>query len=108
MFAAMALPMSATAVAVASTKATRSDPAACTTARLMRSAGREKSALRVKSPGITSAVLTTSAVRPSFTAASSFLVPVTTRSQPSTRSAMPAVTRIALMSSCVLARRTWE
>ena len=59
-------------------------------ARFSRSVGSEKSALRVKSPGITSAVFTTSAVWPCFTAASTFLVPVTTRSQPSTRSATPA------------------
>ena len=59
MLAAMALPMRAVAIAVASTKSTPSRPAAPTMARLMRSAGSEKSALRVKSPGMISAVFTT-------------------------------------------------
>ena len=50
-----------------------SAPAAPLMARFRRSAGSEKSALRVKSPGITSAVLTTSAVCPSLTEAQHLL-----------------------------------
>ena len=50
---------------------------------------------RVKSPGITSLVLTRNAVSPSRTDVSTFRDPETTRSQPSTRSALPAEIRMA-------------
>ena len=45
---------------------------------------------------------------PGFVAASTFFEPETTRSQPRMRSAMPADTRIAWISSGVFARRTCE
>ena len=82
-------------------------PAAPAIARLSRSVGSEKSALRVKSPGRNSAVLTIIAVRPGLTAASTFLLPATTMSPPSTRSAPPAATRMAWMSSGRSAMRMW-
>ena len=64
-------------------------------ARLSRSVGSEKSALRVNSPGSTSARFTTMVVTPGSTAASTFLVPATTMSPPSTRSAPRAAIRMA-------------
>ena len=72
-----------------------------------RSTGSEKSAERANSPGMISAVLATKIVWFSRTAASTFLAPDTTRSQPRIRSALPAETRIAWISSGVLAIRTW-
>ena len=57
---------------------------------LTRSAGSEKSGLRVKSPGKTSALLTTTPVLAPRIAASACLAPETTRSPPSIRSASPA------------------
>src|SRR5215467_2054641 len=76
-------------------------------ARLRRSVGSEKSALRVKSPGSTSARLMTISVVPCFTAASTFLLPATTMSPPSTRSAPPAAMRMAWISSERSAMRIW-
>ena len=100
------LPSNAVASPLASRNAAPS-PAADLMARLIRSAGSEKSALRVKSPGKISAVLTTTAVSSLRTAASTFLLPETTKSQPSTRSASPAATRIAWMSDGVRPSLTW-
>jgi hypothetical protein len=54
-----------------------------------------------------SARLTTT-VAPGFTAASTFFDPATTMSPPSTRSALPAATRMAWMSSGRSAMRMWE
>src|SRR5262249_49698277 len=90
MLAPMLLPKSAVAARVASTKCVFSRPASARMARLRRSVGSEKSALRVKSPGSTSARLMTISVVPCFTAASTFLLPATTMSPPSTSSAPPA------------------
>ncbi len=81
-------------------------PAALEMARFNRSVGSEKSALRVKSPGRNSDVLMTIAV-PGFTADSTFLLPATTMSPPSTRSAPPAATRMAWISSGRSAIRIW-
>ena len=53
------------------------------------------------------AVLTTTRVWPGLIAPSTFLVPTTTMSPPSTRSAPPAATRMAWISSGVLAMRMW-
>ena len=64
MLAPTVLPNSAVATRVASTKWVLSRPASATIARLSRSVGSEKSALRVKSPGRNSAVLITISVLP--------------------------------------------
>ena len=64
MLAAMALPSDRVASRGGVHESEPSSPTAPTMARRMRSAGSEKSALRVKSPGRISAVLTTSAGAP--------------------------------------------
>ena len=107
MFAPIELPSSAVASRVASTKFDFSAPAAVRIARLRRSVGSEKSALRVKSPGRISAVLITIVVAPSLAVESTFLLPTTTMSPPSTRSHSPAATRMAWMSSGLFAMRMW-
>ena len=99
-------PNSAVASREASTKCVLSLPAPPAIARFSRSVGSEKSALRVKSPGRNSEVLTTIAV-PGCTADSTFLLPATTMSPPSTRSAPPAAMRMAWMSSGRSAIRMW-
>ena len=106
MLAPSELPNSAVASREASMKWVWSRPAAPEIARFSRSVGSEKSALRVKSPGRNSDVLMTIAV-PGFTADSTFLLPATTMSPPSTRSAPPAATRMAWMSSGRSAMRMW-
>src|SRR6266581_7985007 len=88
MLAPIELPSSAVASRVASTKWLRSSPALVLIARLMRSAGREKSASRVKSPGRISAKLAMIRLWPRLTAASTFLALATTMSPPMTRSAL--------------------
>ena len=107
MLAAIELPSRAVASREAATKLTLSLPAAEMIARFRRSVGSEKSALRVKSPGRNSAVLIIILVEPCLTAASTFLLPATTMSPPSTRSAPPAAIRMAWMSSGELAMRIW-
>ena len=90
MLAPMELPSSATAAAVASTKRA-APPRAARIARFSRSVGSEKSALRVKSPGNTSAALTTTPVSaPLHRRRAPSRAPETTRSQPRMRSASPA------------------
>ena len=98
MFAPIALPSAATAAAVASTKRA-APPLAASIERFSRSVGSAKSGLRVKSPGKTSAALTTTPVSAPRIEASTTLAPETTRSQPRIRSASPAATRIAWMPS---------
>ena len=77
------------------TKWVRAGPASEVMVRLSRSDGSENSGLRVNSPGSISARLMIIAVVPGFTAASTFLLPATTMSPPSTRSAERAATRMA-------------
>src|ERR1700687_1759288 len=82
-------PNSAAAMPRALMKWVLSGPASATMVRWSRSLGSEKSALRVNSPGRNSAVLTTIAVAPCFTAARILRVPATTMSPPRHRSARP-------------------
>ena len=86
MLAPMELPSAATAAAVASTNCA-APPAAEWIARFSRSVGSEKSGLRVKSPGNTSAALTTTPVAAPLAVDSAAREPETTRSQPRIRSA---------------------
>ena len=105
MLAAIALPSSAVAIAVASTKDTPSTRRRLD--RALQALGRQgESALRVNSPGITSAVFTTSAVCPSFGGQHLLVVPVTTRSQPSTRCARSHAHADGVDVVLVLASRT--
>jgi len=95
MLAAMVPPVTADAMRDASKKCVACAPAAAVSARLRRSVGSEKSALRVNSPGSTSARSITMVVTPRSTAANTLRLPATTMSPPSTRSASRAAMRIA-------------
>ena len=107
MLVAMASPVSAVAIRVASTRSTRREPAARSMPRISASAGKTRSASRVKSPVMVSWVLTTTAVLPARIVARVSAPAVTTTSQPSTRSAAPFAIRVVVMSSGRAAIRTW-
>ena len=104
---AMASPVSAVASRVASTRSTCRAPAARSMPRISASAGKTRSALRVKSPVIVSWVFTTTAVCPVRIVARVSAPAVTTASQPSTRSAAPLAIRVVVMSPGRAAIRTW-
>ena len=107
MLVAMASPINAVAMRSASTTAVMSDPAASSIALMMRRVGKEKSTLRVNWPSSFSCALTTTCVRPLSMAASTFWPEAVTMSQPSTRSAPPAATRMEAMSCGLGAMRRW-
>ena len=104
---AMASPVSAVAIRVASTRSTRRAPAASSMPRISASAGNTRSALRVNSPVIVSCVFTTTAVFPARIVARVSAPAVTTTSQPSTRFAAPFAIRVVVMSPGRAAIRTW-
>ncbi len=91
----MESPSSAVASRVASTKSAQPGPAACSISSFSSAAGNGRSGFRVKSPVMTSWLLTTARERSALILDKASKSAVTTKSQPRTASALPAEMRTA-------------
>ena len=107
MLVAIESPSSAVAISVASTKSQASAPAAASIESLSVLAGKARSGWRVNSPVMVSCVLTMAREAPGSSRASASALALTTRSQPSSRSAPPAPRRTACKASGEAPMRTW-
>src|SRR6266851_2356055 len=94
-------------IGVAATNSAAPAPTAATMPWRRSPAGKGRSGLRVKSPVIVSWLLMIARVWPAYARDSASAPAETTRSQPSSRCALPAAIRTAWMSSGRSAMRTW-
>src|SRR5215470_11983365 len=107
MLVAIESPISVVAVAVESRKSQASAPTAASIDNLSMLPGKLRSGWRVKSPVMVSCVLITARDWPGSRRANASALALTTRSQPSSRSAPPAPSRTACSDSGEAPMRTW-